>query len=40
LGTPNLALGESVAVEPLGAVPIKGKAVPVEVFAAGPKPDA
>jgi class 3 adenylate cyclase len=39
-GATRQALGEGVAVEPLGAVPIKGKAVPVEVFAVGPKPAA
>ena len=32
-GATRLALGEGVAVEPLGVVPIRGKAGPVEVFA-------
>ena len=31
-------LAGDVPLEPLGAVPFKGKAVPVEVFAVGPKP--
>lgn len=31
-------LAVDVPLEPLGAVPIKGKAAPVEVFAVGPEP--
>jgi adenylate cyclase len=34
-GATRAGLGEGVAVEPLGAVPIKGKSAPVEVFALG-----
>jgi class 3 adenylate cyclase len=34
------ALGDSVTVEALGAVPIKGKAAAVEVFAVGRGPAA
>jgi class 3 adenylate cyclase len=39
-GATRAAVGESIAVEPLGAVPIKGKAVAVEVFAVGRGPAA
>jgi class 3 adenylate cyclase len=33
-------LAGDVPLEPLGAVPIKGKAAPVEIFAVGPEPAA